>query len=79
MLIKSNEQILMKNGILTTPFPKINLVTKNSLLKIDYWLYENAIIQQKNEYSLILIKAINPKKMTISERDFLNFICFDKN
>jgi len=51
----------------------------NSDKKFEQWLFDNALEEVKgNSYKTTLVKALDPKKLSIADKDFLNVILFDK-
>lgn len=74
-----------KSGRETTPAPKIDAATdrktKRSLFLLDQWLLENARAEVNgNDYQETLLKKLDPKKFSQSDRDTVNLLLFgDEN
>jgi predicted ABC-type ATPase len=65
-----------------SPLPKSNYTSNRSAMnsdkKIDQWLYDNALEEVKGDkYKTTLVKALDPKRLSPADRDFLNVVLFD--
>ena len=65
-----------------SPLPKSNYTSNRSAInsdkKIDQWLYDNALEEVKGDkYKTTLVKALDPKRLSPADRDFLNVVLFD--
>jgi predicted ABC-type ATPase len=69
-------------GKILSPLPKSNYTSNRSAMnsdkKIDQWLYDNALEEVKGDkYKTTLVKALDPKRLSPADRDFLNVVLFD--
>jgi predicted ABC-type ATPase len=66
-----------------TPLPKMNYSTNRTIInsekKWNQWLYDNALEEVKGDsYQTVLVKAVNPVRLSPADKDFLNMVLFNQ-
>ncbi len=79
--IGTGDRLKSKSGRAMAPAPKIDMTTNgrasNSLKRMDKWLHDEATKEAEgNDYLGTILKGIDPKRMSQSDRDVLNDILF---
>ena len=83
MMLAEGEVAKTKMGIVTTPFPRVDMLTNrratNTIKRVHKWLLDNARMiaeQTKDDWNLLLLKGMNAKRLSPADMDHLNLYLF---
>lgn len=82
-MVATGDVLTSPSGRTMSPVPKVDATsdrkTQNTMRRVDQWMHNEAVAEASatgNEYLGTLLDAMNPKRLSQSDRDSLNDILY---